>query len=169
MFGPTTFPMAPAGGLFIAVMGCCVALGGPLARQRKALLMIGGVLATGALVAIGPILQTGHPTSLQVGCLIGSILLEGVLVRVAFALNRGRDERRLMLSVLLAVGLHFLPMAVAFGPLCLALSAVCVVNALVGLCLSTDITLSRLWSIDGAAKVLIGAAMMAGPPTGIFS
>jgi hypothetical protein len=161
--------MAPAGGLFIAVMGCCVALGGPLARQRKALLIIGAMLATGALVTIGPVLQTGRPTSLQVRFLIGSILLEGMLVRVAFALNRGSDERRLMLSVLLAVGGHFLAMAVAFGPLCLALSAVCVINALVGLYLSTDTTLATLWSIDGAAKVVIGAAMMASPATGVLS
>jgi hypothetical protein len=168
MLGSHTFPMAPAGGLFIAVMGCCVALGGPWARQRKALLIIGAVLATGALVGIGPILQTGHPTSLQVGFLIGSILLEGVLVRVAFALNRRRNERRLMLSVLLAVGLHFLPMAVAFGPLCLVLSAACVINALVGLRLSTHTPLARLWFVDGIVKVLVGAAMMGGAATALL-
>jgi hypothetical protein len=161
MLDQYAFPMAPASGLFIAVVGICVAVGGFSAVLRKPLLVLGAVMATVALVTVGPHLQTGRPTAMQLWFLFGSIALEGVLVRAAFYLYRDKGERRVLLAVLLAVGLHFIPMAVAFGPLCLVLALVCSANALRGTYIFRQAAVGRVWAADGLLKVALGFCMMA--------
>ena len=155
-----SLPMTRAGGLFIAVMGAGVAMGGLIPRWRKGLLAVGGALALVALLAVGPHLQVENPTRQQVWFLFGSIALEVVLIRGVFFLYRGADERRLMLAILMAVGIHFLPMAGAFGPLCAALGLACIGNAAIGLFLARSTPLNTLWVVDGAIKLLFGGAMM---------
>jgi hypothetical protein len=158
--GLGSLPMTRPGGLFIAVMGAGVALGGAFPRGRKALLALGAALAILALMVVGPHIQVENPSRQQVWFLFGSIALEVVLVRGAFALYKNDGERKLMLAILLAVGIHFVPMAGAFGPLCAALAVVCMSNAAIGLYLSRSAPLSALWTADGIVKILFGAMMM---------
>jgi hypothetical protein len=155
-----SLPMTRAGGLFIAVMGVGVALGGAFPRGRKALLAFGAAFAIIALIVVGPHIQVANPSRQQVWFLFGSIALEVVLVRGAFALYKTDGERKLMLAILLAVGVHFVPMAGAFGPLCAALAIVCMGNAAIGLCLSRSAPLNALWTADGIVKILFGAMML---------
>ena len=155
-----SLPMTRPGGLFIAVMGVGVALGGAFPRGRKALLAFGAAFAIIALIVVGPHIQVANPSRVQVWFLFGSIALEVVLVRGAFAHYKTAGERKLMLAILLAVGVHFVPMAGAFGPLCAALAIVCMGNAAIGLYLSRSAPLNVLWSVDGFVKILFGAMMM---------
>lgn len=158
------FPMSRAGGLFILIMGVGVLLGALLPKRRRLLLILGAVVATIALVFSAARLAApfGAPTRLQLWFLFGSIAAEAVLVRVAVALYRRAGERSLLLAILFAVGLHFLPMAGAFGPPCAALGATLCGCAGIGLWLRPDIALDKLWASDGFIKMAFGAIMLLG-------
>jgi hypothetical protein len=118
--------MVPASGLFIAVVGVGILSGALLPNKRDFLLIFSFVVATAALILFGGRLMApfGNPTRLQLWFLFGSIALEIVLFRFAFPKYRTRGERSARLASLFIVGLHFLPMTVAFGPMCLTLGAV---------------------------------------------
>jgi hypothetical protein len=79
------------------------------------------------------------------------------------ALYREAGERSLLLAILFAVGLHFLPMALAFGPICGALGVALCANAGIGLWMKPDIALNRLWASDGVIKMTFGAMMFLVP------
>ena len=60
------------------------------------------------------------------------------------------------------VGLHFLPMAVAFGPVVLVLGLAIMLNTTVGLWRLTGMNLQFLWLTDGLLKVTAGVMMLLG-------
>jgi hypothetical protein len=121
--------------VFIFIMGAGVVLGALLPKRRRLLLIIGAAVATIAIVFLAAPLSApfGKATRLQLWFLFGSISAEAILIRVAVALYRRADERSLLLAILFAVGLHFLPMAIAFGPLCAALGVTLCLCAGIGL------------------------------------
>jgi hypothetical protein len=156
------FPMIRAGGVFIFIMGAGVLLGAVLPNRRRLLLILGAIVATIAIVFLAAPLSApfGRPTRLQFWFLFGSISAEVILIRVAVALYRRAGERSLLLAILFAVGLHFMPMAVAFGPVCAALGVTLCVCAGIGLWLRPGIPLNRLWASDGLIKMAYGAIML---------
>jgi hypothetical protein len=155
------FPMVRAGGLFIFIMGVGVILGGVFPRQRKWLLSLGGVTATIAIILFAHKLTRplGLPTNMQVGALYGAMLLEALLIGVVVARYKRAGERTLLLAILVVVGVHFVPMAIAFGPLCAALGVSAVTNAGVGLWVKKNVSLNYYWIIDGALKMGFGGVM----------
>jgi hypothetical protein len=159
------FPMVRAGGLFIFIMGAGVVLGALLPNRRKPFLILGAAAAIVAMVFLASRLSApfGTPTRLQLWFLFGSMGAEAILIRVAVALYRQAGERYLLLAILFAVGLHFLPMAVAFGPICAALGVTLCVCAGIGLWLRPGISLNRLWASDGFIKMAFGAIMLLAP------
>jgi hypothetical protein len=156
------FPMIRAGGLFILVMGLGVTLGGVFSRQRKWLLASGGGAATATIVLCANALSRplGEPTHLQFWALAGAILLELALVGFVVARYRNAGERTFLLAILFVVGVHFLPMAFAFGPLCAALGICAMANAGVGLWALRDVSLRYFWLMDGALKIAFGGLML---------
>ena len=156
------FPMARAGGLFIFIMGIGVVLGAILPNRRRLLLIFGALVATIALVFSAARLSApfGAPTKLQLWFLFGSIGAEAILIRVAVAMYRRAGERSLLLAILFAVGLHFFPLAVAFGPMCAALGGTLCACAGIGLWLRPGIALNKLWASDGFIKMAFGAIML---------
>jgi hypothetical protein len=159
------FPMVRAGGVFISIMGVGVVSGAVVPGGRRLLLVLGALVATIAIVLLAARLSApfGTPTRLQLWFLFGSIAAEAVLIRVGVGLYRLAGERSLLLAILFAVGLHFLPMAVAFGPYCAALGATLCASAGFGLWLRPDIGLNKLWALDGIIKIAFGAAMFLAP------
>ncbi len=153
--------MIRGGGVFIGILGLSVVLGAVVPNRRRALLILGAVCASVAIALLAAPLAApfGAPSRLQIIFLIGSIGLEAILIRVAVALYRTAGERSLLLAILFAVGLHFLPMAVAFGPLCAALAVPLCLNAGIGLWMQPTLPLNRLWALDGLIKIAFGAAM----------
>src|SRR6266550_9376504 len=89
------FPMAPAGGLFIAIIGVGVVLGALFSNNRVFLLICAFVVATAALLIFGGRLMApfGNPTRLQLWFLFGSIALEIVLFRFGMVRYRRAGER----------------------------------------------------------------------------
>jgi hypothetical protein len=156
-----SFPMVRAGGLFILIMGAGVALGSFFSAQRRLFLALGGGSATIAIVLSAGALSDpfGEPSHLQLWALGGSILLEVVLIRYVVAVYKSAGERVFLLAILMVVGIHFIPMALAFGPLCGALSICAIANASLGLWVLRAAPLKYLWLADGILKIAFGAFM----------
>jgi len=153
--------MLRAGGLFILIMGIGVLAGAALPARRRGLLILGGAIATVAIVLFAGRLSApfGRPSPVQLWFLFGSIALEVVLIRLAIARYREAGERALFLAILFVVGLHFLPMALAFGPLCIALGLVLCVWSAIALWLLPTLPLNGVWAVDGGIKIAFGAVM----------
>jgi hypothetical protein len=148
--------------VFIFIMGAGVMLRAFFPNRRRSLLIFGAAVATIAIAFLAPRLSApfGTPTKLQLWFLFGSIGAEAILIRVAVAVYRQAGERSLLVAILFAVGLHFLPMAVAFGPACAALGIILCVCAGIGLWIRPDLPLNRIWASDGFIKMAFGAIML---------
>lgn len=159
------FPMVRAGGVFIFAMGAGVVLGAIFPNKRRSLLILGAAVATFALILLAARLAAplGAPTRIQFWFLFGSIVAEAILVRIAVALYRQAGERSLLLAILFAVALHFLPMTVAFGPICGVMGLTLCVCAGFGLWLMPGVRLNALWALDGLVKMAFGAIMLIAP------
>ena len=106
----------------------------------------------------------GAPTPLQIGALIFAVSLEGALfVLQARLLPHGTPEEVRWLWVSLIVGVHFLPMAVAFGPRMLLLGGGLITTALVGLSLPS-VPYEVFGIVDGTLKVTFGTWLLATKP-----
>lgn len=122
--------------------------------------MVGAATATLAIVAFARPLAFGAPTAIQLWFLFGALAAEGALIPLAVARYRQAGERAVLLAILFVVGLHFLPMAVTFGPLRAALGLALCAVAGAGLWLRPDLSLDRLWAADGLIKIGFGTAML---------
>lgn len=73
----TLYPMAPLGGVFVALIGATLVLGGLWVRMRMRLLWISFPVATIAMV-VSRHLTNGlpAPSRLQIGSLVLAVLLE---------------------------------------------------------------------------------------------
>jgi hypothetical protein len=101
----SAFPMVPASGLFILIMGSGVLPGAPFPNKRDFFLVCAVAVATAALVFFGGRLMApfGNPTPLQLWFLFGSIALEVVLFRLALPKFRRAGERSARLASLFIV------------------------------------------------------------------
>ena len=155
--------MIRAGGLFILIMGIGAILGGLWPRRRMAMLIVGGAGATLAITLTANALTRplGTPTRLQFWALAAAIALEIVLIRVVVARYKRAGERPFLLAVLFVVGLHFLPMAITFGPLCALLGLCAMANAAIAFWSRREISLNRAWIMDGVLKLAFGGLMFA--------
>jgi hypothetical protein len=153
--------MTPAGGLFIAIVGLGIVSGAVFPNKRDFLLICSFAVASVALVIFAGRLMApfGNPTRLQLWFLFGSIAFEIILFRFAWPKYRNAGERSARLASLFIVGLHFLPMAVAFGPTCLALGLVLCLFSGTGLWIRPDLSVNALWAADGLVKIAFGSAM----------
>ncbi len=156
---PYPYPMAPSGGLFLALVGlgliAAVAFSGDgLADLR--IFFVGVGLGLVALMFAGP-LSLGKPTGVQVGALVAAIVLEVILFNVqGRMLPPGTAPSVRWMWISMIVGVHFLPMAISFGPRLLALGAICIAISVAGLTLP-GIPAEAFLLMDGSAKLVIGA------------
>ena len=156
-----SFPMVRAGGLFILIMGIGVALGGLFPGLRKALLVMGGTAATMAIIFFADALTRplGRPTANQIWALGVAILFEMALIFAVVRRYRNSGERTFLLAILFVVGIHFIPMAFTFGPLCAVLAVSAMANAGVGLWVKREASLKSIWMAEGVLKLAIGGLM----------
>ena len=158
--------MARRGGLFLVLIGA--GLIAAIALGRDALVsypvfFAGLGLAVLSLFVSGR-LSAGRPTRAQLLALAAALALEAVLFALLpRLLPPGTPERVRWLWVLMIVGVHFLPMAVSFGPLFLLLGGACISNAALGLLLP-DVPFGLFGLVDGALKVFVGVGSLRARP-----
>jgi hypothetical protein len=156
------YPLIRGGGLFLTIIGAMIMAGALLPGARNRLVAAGLALASVVTAIAAPSLAQplGVPSWQQILVLAGSVLLEIILIQVVVRYVYHLGERTITLSVLLVVGLHFLPMAVAFGPIIALLGILTILNAGVGLWLRPKMRLSILWFFDGLLKLVCGIVML---------
>ena len=159
----TTYPLRPCGGAFIALVGMGMVAGIALRGQSP----INGycVIAGFALAMLSQFFakrwSTGKPTKRQAFGLIGAIVLESILF-IAFANIYpnllDQNPVRWWLIALILVGVHFLPMALAFGRPAAILGILCIAIASTGLVLPV-LPFAAIALFDGALKIGFGGWM----------
>lgn len=156
------YPLIRGGGLFLTIIGAMIIAGAMLPRSRNIMVAAGLALASIVTALAAPSLARplGVPSWQQILVLAGSVLLEIILIQVVVRSVYHLGERTIILNVLLVVGLHFLPMAVAFGPIIALLGILTILNAGAGLWLRPNMNLSILWFFDGLLKLVCGIIMM---------
>ena len=154
------YPLVRSGGLFLLIVGAAIALGSIWFRSRNALLAGGASLATlvTALTAARFTAPLGTPTTSQIAWLAIAVGIEIVLLPLVIRRAASHGERAVVLAILTVVGVHFAPMAPAFGPLIAVLGALCAANALLAMRLARY-PLRAVWVVDGGLKIVVGSLM----------
>jgi len=158
--------MARRGGLFLVLIGAAliaaIAFSGA-ALVNYTVFFVGAGLAVLSLFLSGR-LSVGSPTRMQIAALAAAIGLEVALfVVMGRTLPPGTSEHVRWLWVLMIVGVHFVPMAISFGPMFLLLGGACMANAALGLLLP-GAPYEAFGLIDGALKVVVGIGSMRARP-----
>ena len=152
------YPMKRGGGLFLLLIGtgliCAIVFSGG-ALVSYPIFFIGLAAAIVSLCAAGR-WSRGSPTRVQIAALALAIALEIVLFIVMARMLPRTPEPVRWLWVSIIVGVHFLPMALCFGPRMLLLGLACITNGITGL-LMPQIRYELFGFADGSLKVAFGA------------
>ena len=126
------YPLIRGGGLFLMCVGAGFLLCWIFPKHWIPFAIGGGVagfIASG-LSALLPKIGTIAPV--HIIALVGSMVLEMGLIYLAITRYKDAGTRKLLMAILFVVGLHFIPMGLAHGPLILTLGVLCCLNAFVG-------------------------------------
>ncbi|WP_053384733.1 DUF6609 family protein [Leucobacter celer] len=160
-----TFPLMRGGGAFLVAIGLGIVAGSFGSRRWRTVNLIIGAAVGVLIMSIGgatKLIFAGLPSpAVWQWVVLGvAFLVEGYLVSVVVRRFPDVESREFWMWMLFIVGAHFLILGASHGPVCAVLAIVCMVNAYIGL-KSTSIDFRVFWGIDGALKVLGGAAMIA--------
>jgi hypothetical protein len=159
------YPITPYGGLFLATLGLSIILGAFVARGRMVLVGIGFALGVAAATLFGVKFAAGlgPPSQFQVGSLVLAVVLEVAAFATFMPKLSVRGERAVLLGTLAIVGVHFIVMLPAFGPLIGALGALCALNAAAAWP-APFYPSGAVWFVDGVLKLGFGAMMLLTSP-----
>ncbi|MCG5219707.1 DUF6609 family protein [Streptosporangium soli] len=154
------YPLIRGGGLFLIFVGLGFLLGWLIPKIWMPLAIGGfvtGLVASG-LSALLPSL--GPPSLMHIAALVIAIIAEMGLIYLVLTKYREADERTLILNILLVVGLHFIIMGLAHGPLIAILGVLVTLNAWIGLRFLPKVPLRALGMADGVLKIAFGLWML---------
>ena len=126
---PHPFPLIRGGGLFLMGIGAGFLLGWIFPMVWVPFAIVGaaaGIVGSG-LSALLP--KLGPYQWPQVAALIGAIFIEMGLIYLVVKRYQNADQRTLLFSILFVVGVHFVIMGAAHGPLILILGVLTMLNA----------------------------------------
>jgi hypothetical protein len=163
---PASYPMARSGGLFLVLIGAgliaAIVFSGA-ALVNYTVFYVGAGLAVLSLF-LSRRLSFGPPTRVQLIALAVAVALEVALfIVMGHTLPPDTSERVRWLWVLMIVGVHFVPMAISFGPIFVLLSGACMANAALGLLLP-GVPYEVFGLVDGALKVFVGIGSLRARP-----
>lgn len=152
------YPLVRSGGLFLVLIGAGIIIDVALSGA----FIVGTALALISLM-FAKVLSFGKPTRMQMVALALAIILEIVLLIImANVLPAGIAVSIRLMWILVIVGVHFLPMAVCFGPRFAIVGILCIVNGLAGLVLN-NVSSELFLIVDGALKVGFGLWLFKNP------
>ncbi|GII28894.1 DUF6609 family protein [Planotetraspora mira] len=156
---PHPYPLIRGGGLFLIFVGLGFLLGWTFPKVWIPFAIGGGAvgLTASGLSALLPSL--GTPSFIQIAALVFSFLVELGLIALVLNRYKNADQRTQILMILLVVGLHFIIMGVAHGPLMALLGVVSVANALLGL-RTRALPIWTFGVADGLLKFGFGLVML---------
>lgn len=152
------FPLIRGGGLFLMGIGAGFLLGWIFPRAWVPFAIggaVAGIVGSG-LSALLP--RLGPYQWPQVAALIGAIVIEMGLIYLVVSRYQDAGQRTLLFAILFVVGVHFVIMGAAHGPLILVLGVLTMLNAGLAL-LVPGIPLRLGGFVDAALKLGFGAWM----------
>ncbi len=145
------YPLVRSGGLFLMLIGSGIVID----VFFKGAFIIGTGLAIMSLM-FAKALTNGKPTRIQIIALAIAIILEIVLIiTMVNVLPSDITASARLMWILIIAGVHFLPMAISFGPRFGVVGVLCIVNASAGLILG-GVPIEIFLLADGALKVGFG-------------
>src|SRR5258706_12652254 len=105
----------------------------------------------------------GKPTSLQSGAIYAALILAALLLVGLFVFIPDYASRTFLLLMFLIIGIDFIPLSIAAGPLMLLLAALCILNALLGLWLQ-GLSFTIFTGVDGVLKIILSLAQYPSVP-----
>lgn len=161
------YPLIRGGGLFLLFLGLGFLLSWIFRRYWIQFLIGGGIagITASGLSALLP--SIGTPSFVQIAGLVGSFVLEKGLIYLVLTRFKDADERTLILAILFVVGLHFVPMGLAHGPMITILGVLVALNAFIGL--RTRAPLRLFGIVDALLKLGFGAVMLFAYPALTFA
>ncbi|WP_285705972.1 DUF6609 family protein [Microtetraspora sp. NBRC 16547] len=161
--------MIRGGGLFLIFVGLGF-LGSWAFNKYWIQFLIGGFIAGFTASGLSALLPSiGSPSFAQIAGLVGSFVIEAGLIYLVLTKNKDADERTMILSIFFVVGLHFLPMGLAHGPLITILGVLTAINAFVGLRLARNAPLPVFGITDALLKLGFGCVMLFAYPALTFA
>lgn len=163
------YPLIRGGGLFLICVGLGFLLSWMVPRYWLQFMIGGGVagLIASGLSALLP--KIGHISWVHIAGLVGSLVLEMGLIYLVISRLKDADQRTVTLWILFVVGLHFIPMGIAHGPMITILGVVTAINAGVGLWLARGASLRALGILDALLKLAFGLVMLLAYPALTFT
>ncbi|GIH28755.1 hypothetical protein Aph01nite_70650 [Acrocarpospora phusangensis] len=162
------YPLIRGGGIFLI----CVGLGfflGLFFPRRWIPLAAGGFIAGFTCSGLSALLPSlGSPSFLNIAALVVAVLFEVAAIVYLVRKFGDSDERRLTLSIMLVVGLHFVIMGWAHGPLIAALGVLTAINAAVGLFALPNAPIKAFYLPDSVLKIAFGVWMLVFYPAYAF-
>jgi hypothetical protein len=156
------YPLVRSGGLFLVCVGLGLVAGTLLAKDGPVNVpyFFAGIGMGVITLCFAKFVSFGPGTSAQYATLGLALVLQALLIAGAarFIGPMPRPEE-LWYRTMIIVGIHFLPMAVTFGPRMAALGFACIAISTVGL-LIPGVPFAFLGLLDGALKVGFGAWML---------
>ncbi|WP_031161740.1 DUF6609 family protein [Streptosporangium roseum] len=158
---PHPYPLIRGGGLFLIFVGLGFLLGW-IFPSRWIPFGIGGFIAGFTASGLSALLKPslGAPSLVQIAALVLSFVVEAGLLYYVITTFKDRDDRTMILSILFVVGLHFIIMGMAHGPLIAVLGVVTSLNAWIGLKVAPKLPLRLVGGFDALLKIGIGSWML---------
>jgi hypothetical protein len=154
------YPLIRGGGLFLMCVGAGFLLCWIFPKHWIPFAIGGGIagfIASG-LSALLPKIGTIHP--IHIIALVGSMVLEMGLLYLAITKYKDAGQRKLLMAILFVVGVHFIPMGLAHGPLIAILGVLCCLNAAIGF-RANNVAWQAFGVLDALLKLGFGFWMFA--------
>ncbi|MEO3792310.1 DUF6609 family protein [Nonomuraea sp. B10E15] len=165
--GDHPYPLIRGGGLFLIGVGTGFLLSW-IFRTYWLQFLIGGFAAGFVGSGLSALLPSlGSPSFAHIAGLVGSFVLEAGLIYLVLSRTKGADDRTVLLWILFVVGVHFLPMGMAHGPLITLLGVLTMANAAAGLRIKAPLPVFGV--TDALLKLGFGAVMLLGYPALTFT
>ncbi len=155
------FPSILRSGVLVLILGVSSVSGVAVAVYPHSYLIyfVGIVAAALAFTFFKDRYKYGRPTTAQLIAIYVALILGVLLLIGLFVFMPDYRSRNFLLWMFLIIGIVFVPLSVASGPLMLLLAALCIVNALLGLWLHS-ISFSIFGLVDGVLKIIFGLLML---------
>ena len=101
----------------------------------------------------------GKPTPLQTGAIYAALILGALLLAGLLVFVPDYGSRTFLLLLVLIIGIDFIPLSIAVGPLMLILAVLCILDALLGLWLQ-GLSFAIFTGVDGVLKIIFGILLL---------
>ncbi|GGP10981.1 hypothetical protein LDL08_28610 [Nonomuraea glycinis] len=162
------YPLIRGGGLFLLGVGTGFLLSW-IFNKHWLPFVIGGFVTGFVGSGLSALLPSlGTPSIAQIGGLVGAFVLEGGLIYLVLTKTKDADDyQTTILWILFVVGVHFVPMGLAHGPLISMLGVLTMANAYAGMRLKAPLPVFGV--IDALLKFGFGAVMLFAYPALTFA